>query len=322
MRKTTIVIQGAASISEVPGIEHIVSQAELVCANNTQQLLEVLPDAEILLGWNFRAGNLRDAWNHANKLRWIHWCGAGIDAVLFPELRESNVVLTNSRGVFDQAMAEYVLGLIIAMTKQFPQTLAFQSQRQWKHRYTECITARTVLVVGVGSIGRVIARLLSATGLVVSGVGTRARDNDADFGAIHNANNLNDVLPDADYVVNIVPLTEKTAHLFGEQQFKAMKPSAYFINVGRGASVDETALIDALKTNEIAGAALDVFEKEPLPENSPLWTLPNVIVSPHMSGDFVGHLEALVTVFIDNFQRYQAGEPLLNIVDKKAGYVS
>ncbi|MDH3694804.1 MAG: D-2-hydroxyacid dehydrogenase, partial [Gammaproteobacteria bacterium] len=121
--KTKIVIQGATSISEVPGIDAIANQAELVCANDTRQLQQALSDADILLGWDFKAGSLRDAWNSTKMLRWIHWCGAGVDAVLFPELRDSDVVLTNSRGVFDQAMAEYVLGLIIAMTKRFPQTL-------------------------------------------------------------------------------------------------------------------------------------------------------------------------------------------------------
>ncbi len=316
-----IIIQGAASISEVPGIETIANRAELICANDTEQLRDALSDGEILLGWDFKAGSLRDAWSSAKKLHWIHWCGAGVDAVLFPELRNSDVVLTNSRGIFDQAMAEYVLGLIIALTKQFPQTLAFQRRCQWRHRLTENITGRRVLLVGVGSIGRSIARLLTAAGMNVYGVGTRARDNDADFGAIAGIDDLNSLLPDADYVINIVPLTQKTTHLFGAPQFKAMKATAHFINVGRGASVNEKALIEALAKNEIAGAALDVFETEPLPENSPLWAMPNVIVSPHMSGDFRGHLEELARVFVENFRRYQSGERLMNIVDKKLGYV-
>jgi len=255
-------------------------------------------------------------------LRWIHWCGAGVDAVLFPELRDSDVVLTNSRGVFDQAMAEYVLGLIIAMTKRFPQTLEFQHQRRWQHRFTECISGRTALIVGVGSIGRTIARLLSAVGLNVCGVGTRARDGDTDFGVISGVDDLDALLAGADYVINIVPLTPDTTHLFGAKQFKVMKSTARFINVGRGASVDEAALIAALNNDDIAGAALDVFEVEPLPESSPLWATPNVIISPHMSGDYHGHLEELARVFIDNYQRYRSGESLINIVDKKAGYVT
>jgi len=319
--KTKIAIQGAASISEIPGIDAITNQAELMCANDTQQLREALDDAEILLGWDFKAGSLRDAWNSTKTLRWIHWCGAGVDAVLFPELRDSDVVLTNSRGVFDQAMAEYVLGLIIAMTKQFPQTLEFQRQRQWQHRFTECISGRTALIVGVGSIGRTIARLLSAVGLNVGGIGTRARDGDPDFGAIRGVDDLDALLLGADYVINIVPLTPDTTHLFGAKQFKAMKSTARFVNVGRGASVDETALIAALNNDDIAGAALDVFEVEPLPESGPLWTMPNVIVSPHMSGDFDGHLAELARIFIDNFKRYQSDEPLINVVDKKLGYV-
>ena len=178
-----------------------------------------------------------------------------------------------------------------------------------------------VLVVGVGDIGREIARVCKAFGLSVSGVGRTARAGDDDFSIIHAQSDLNAVLPEADYVVLITPLTAETENIFGAEQFSAMKPSAQFINLGRGQLVDETALITALDTGEIASAALDVFREEPLLPENPMWDARNVVISPHMSGDFHGHLDVLAQQFFDNFERYRHAQPLLNIVDKQAGFV-
>jgi len=317
-----IVIQGAACADQVPGLAAIESDAELRFADSTHALAQALPGAAILLGWKFSEAGLRGVWSHADRLRWIHWTGAGVDAVLFPELVESDVILTNSRGVFDRAMAEYVLGLILCFAKRFPETTRHQEQRLWQHRLGELIVGSRALVVGVGSIGREIARMLTRAGLHVEGVGRRARGNDEDFVAVHGQADLNAVLPEADYVVIVVPLTDETRGLFGTAQLAAMKPTARLINVARGAVLDEPALVKALAQGGIAGAALDVTAIEPLPVDSPLWSMPQVIVSPHMSGDFVGYPEVLVSAFIENFQRFDAGQPLLNVVDKASGFVS
>ena len=318
---TIVVVQGAAGAEEVPGIERLGGETELRFATTAVELGVALPGAEVLLGWDFTSADLRSAWDRARDLRWIHWGGVGVDAVLFPELAASGVVLTNSRGVFDRAMAETVLGLIIAFAKALPETLALQARREWRHRLTERIEGSRVLVVGVGSIGRTVARLLRAAGMRVSGVGRTARDGDPDFDTVHGSDALITALANADYVVLVAPLTERTARMFGRRQFRAMKPGARFINVGRGPTVDEAALVEALDEGAIAGAALDVFEAEPLADDSPLWSRPNVIVSPHMSGDFIGYPEVLVEQFIANFRRWRAGEPLLNVVDKTLGFV-
>lgn len=317
-----LVVLGAASASDLPLSNLLLDRATLTFATATDELRRALPGTGILLGWDFRADQLRKAWDAGTDLKWIHWCGAGVDAALFPALQKSDVILTNARGAFDQAMAEYVLGLVIAMARSFASTFAAKSSRTWAYQLTETILDRHALVVGVGSIGRCVARLLGAAGMRVSGVGRTARDSDADFDRIHGVGELNSVLPEADVVINVTPLTEQTRNLFSKAQFSAMKASSRFINIGRGASVDENALIEALGNGSIKGAALDVFQTEPLPEDSPLWEVENLIISPHMSGDIYGYRETVMKQFIDNLDRYLSGKSLLNVVDKAAGFVT
>ena len=320
--KPILLVQGIEKISEVPRLEELIDEAEIRCANSADDLRRLLPGAEVMLGWNFRAASLRDAWNAADRLRWIHWAGAGVDAALFDELAHSDVSLTNARGVFDRPMAEWVLGMIIAFAKRFPQTMASQARAEWHYRMSELVAGKRALVVGVGSIGRAVARLLRAAGMNVEGVGRSARDGDPDFGHVSAIDELHARLAGADYVVLITPLTEQTRGLFGAAEFAAMNQRARFINIGRGALVDESALLDALQQGTIAGAALDVFVEEPLPPESPFWTAPNCLVSPHMSGDYAEFETAMADQFIDNWRRYRSGEPLLNLVDKSLGFAA
>ena len=320
-RRTTVVIQGVESAGEVPGLDALSGDAVFRCASSLDALREALPGAEVLLGWSFAADDVTRAFDCADRLRWIQWGGAGVDAALFPALVESDVVLTNLRGVFDQAMAEYTLGMIFAFAKDFRRTVALQRGRTWSHRPTEKVAGTRALVVGAGSIGRATARTLRAAGIEVDAVGRRARDGDPDFGRVHGNGDLDRMLGSADWVVLITPLTAETRGMFGAARFAAMKPTARFFNLGRGALVDEPALIEALSGRIIAGAGLDVFTEEPLPAGSPLWEMENVIVSPHMSGDFQGYAPVAADVFIGNFHRFRAGEPLVNVVDKRLGFV-
>ncbi len=317
-----IVVQGAKGPEEVPGISAIADQAELRFAPDEAALRTALPGADVLLGWNFKAGGLKNVWDQAQHLKWIHWSGAGVDAVLFDELRDSDITLTNVRGAFDRPMAEWTLGHVIGFAKGTYDTFRRQGERRWEHRETEMIQGKSVLIVGVGSIGRECARVLGAMDMIISGVGRTARKGDPDFGEIHAVTTLSAHLPEADYVILITPLTEDTRGLFGADEFAAMKKTARFINIGRGPLVDEAALVAALENGEIAGAALDVFVTEPLPEDSPFWDAPNCIVSPHMSGDFVGFESTMTDMFIRNLARYERGEELVNVVDKAAGFVA
>ncbi len=320
--KPVLLVQGVKHIDEVPRLSELADQAEIRFATTVEELQCQLPGAEAMLGWNFRADNLRDAWAAAGGLRWIHWAGAGVDAAMFDELVQSDVQLTNARGVFDRPMAEWVLGMIISFAKQFPQTLAYQQQSEWNYRLSEMVTGKRALVVGVGSIGREVGRLLATVGMEVEAVGRSARDGDADFGHVHAIDELHDCLARADYVVLITPLTEQTRGLFAAAEFAAMKPQARFLNIGRGALVVEDDLLAALHNGGIAGAALDVFVEEPLPQQSPLWKAPNCLVSPHMSGDFAEYENVMADQFIGNWKRYLAGDRLANLVDKNLGFVA
>jgi phosphoglycerate dehydrogenase-like enzyme len=316
-----ILINGAAHISEIPGLEDAEINAELLFAADELQLGKLLPDAEILLGWNFRGRELESYWSQARKLQWIHWCGAGVDAVLFDGLANSEVTLTNSRGIFDLAMAEYVLGYILSETKQFPASAAAQAERRWDYKISPRLAGQTAVIFGVGSIGRAVAALLKAAGLRVIGVGRSKRGGDGVFECIESQSSSGEVIKQADWIIGVLPSTGDTMDFFDSEIFQSMKPTARFINIGRGTAVDESALIESLAHHRIAGAMLDVFKQEPLPEDSPIWTTENLVVSPHISGDYNEYPSDIVALFLDNLECYMEGNPLKNIVDKKLGFV-
>lgn len=316
-----IVVNGAAEIGDVPGLSAIADSHTIAFAKDEAALAAALPGAEVLLGWNFRGRDLPNAWQHAGDLKWIHWCGAGVDAVLFPELVASDVSLTNARGCFDRAMAEYVFGMMLVHAKGFDQMVADQTRRNWNYRMTERVTGTRAVILGVGSIAREVAELLKSAGIEVAGIGRTARSGVPVFGEVHGAADASGLVAAADWVIGVLPSTPETKGHFDAAFFANMKPTARFYNIGRGTAVDEPALIDALKGGVIAGAGLDVFATEPLPDDDPIWTAPNLLVSPHISGDFIGHQEAMVDQFLGNLERYLDGQPLANVVDKEAGYV-
>ena len=315
-----IVVNGARSVDDVPGLAAAVVKADVICAPTSEALAEHLPGAEVLLGWNFRGRELADNWKRVDTLKWIHWCGAGVDAALFPELARSDVALTNARGIFDHAMAEYVLGYMLSEVKLFRETWEHQGRQEWTHRLTRRLDGTKAVILGVGSIGRSIARLLTSVGVEVCGVGRSTRTDDPDFGHIYSKADSESALNSADWAIGVMPLTEETKNYFDAPFFALLQPSAYFINIGRGASLDETALLNALETEKISGAMLDVFQTEPLPSGNPLWTAPNLFVSPHMSGDYEEHQRDMAQQFLDNLELYLAGKPLNNPVDKTLGF--
>ena len=318
---TKVVVMGATPEDAPSGLEMVTDVVDVVPAATTEALAGSLPGAAVLFAWRPRSGLLRPVWSQAADLEWIQSASAGVDGLLFPELVESHVVVTNARGVFDEAIGEFTLGVLLLFAKGFPGVTERQRRREWAHRDTERLAGKRLLVVGAGSIGHAIGRVTGGLGMVVRAVARTARPGNEVFRVIHGSDELADACGWADFVVNVLPSTPETRHAFDDRAFSAMRPSTRFVNVGRGATVDEAALIRALEEGGIAGAALDVFEEEPLSSESPLWDLPNVMVSPHMSGEFAGWREALVELFIENLERYLTGRPLRNVVDKERGYV-
>ncbi|MFD8824982.1 D-2-hydroxyacid dehydrogenase [Streptomyces sp. NPDC059605] len=274
-----------------------------------------LPEADVLLVWDFASDAVRAAWpGEGPRPAWVHTASAGVDRLLCPELVASDTVLTNARGIFERPVAEYVTALMLAFAKDLPGTLDLQQRRQWRHRESGTLANSRAVVVGAGPIGREIARLLMPLGVKVALVGRTARRT------VHGPEDLDRLAALADWVICAAPLTEATRGLFDARFFGLMQPSARFVNVGRGPVVVEEDLADALRKRWIAGAALDVFEQEPLGPASPLWDVPDLIVSPHMSGDTVGWRDRLGEQFVAMYELWLAGSPLPNVVDKRRGY--
>jgi phosphoglycerate dehydrogenase-like enzyme len=318
--KPVVTVLTAPSEPEPPGLDAVKARAEVRFAHDKDTLLKALPGTEVMMVTDFRTEALEAAWSSADALKWIHATSAGVDALMFPALVNGDVTVTNARGIFDRSIAEYVLCTILMFAKDFPRTTRLQMKHEWKHRDTERAEGQQVLVVGAGSIGRQIGRLVAAAGLKPHGIARTARQEDPDFVAVHGNDDLYNQLGHADYVVIAAPLTSQTEGLFDKKAFKAMKNTARLINIGRGPIVKTDDLIDALNNGDIAGAGLDVFEEEPLPENHPLWDMENVIMTAHMAGDFIGWKRALTDQFLDNLDRWHRGEELFNLVNKKLGY--
>lgn len=294
--------------------------AEVFVAYDAASLEAVAADADALFVWDGHGDLVDRAIALAPRLRWVHSSSTGVNDLITPALTASGVVLTNSRGVLDRAIAEYVLGMYIAHRKGFGQTRALQAERRWQHRTTLMVSGTNAVVVGTGAIGRETARLLAAVGVSVTLVGRRAAD-DAEFGAIMPSSELAGVVSDAQLLVMLAPLTPATQHLLNQTVLDALPSDAYLVNVGRGGLIDEAALTAHISKGKLAGAGLDVFAEEPLPVESPLWSDPNVFVSPHMAGDFEGFDAALVQRFFELLRDRTAGRPLNHVVDTSLGYV-
>jgi phosphoglycerate dehydrogenase-like enzyme len=316
-----LVVVLAGAEDPPPGIEAAESDVRLRYAGGADDLTHAAHEADAVYAWRPGRDRLRAAWPSFRRLRWIQSASAGVDSLLFADLVASDVVVTNARGVFDDAIAEWTIGMLLVFATDTLRTLALQRQARWEHRETRRLAGSRLVVVGPGPIGRAIARRGRGLGMDVTAVG-RSERHDHELGKVASIERLHEVLATADHVVNTLPLTPRTAAVFDADAFGAMSRTATFVNVGRGGTVDEPALAEALRTGEIGAAALDVFAEEPLPSNSPLWSMPNVVVSPHMCGDFRGWERAAVAVFVDNAARWVRGAPLRNVVDKRLGFAT
>jgi D-2-hydroxyacid dehydrogenase (NADP+) len=276
-------------------------------------------DVDVAIVWHFAPELLRKA----KRLKWVHFAMAGVDDALHPALVESPVLVTSSVSVHAQPVAEHAFAMILAFARGLVIASANQHERRWARREVVYsiheLHDMTLGVVGLGHIGRAVAGLGKAFGMHVLGVSRHGAD-DENVDEVYAADGLPKVLTRADFVVLCVPLTAETRGIIGVDEFRLMKESAYLINVARGPLVREDMLIEALRHRWIAGAGLDVFETEPLPPDHPLYNLDNVIISPHVAGVTPYYWERMAKLFVDNFQKFLAGEEPSTKVDKERGY--
>lgn len=286
--------------------------------SSRKQFDALLAEAEIIYG----SGSPTNVIARAPKLKWIQTTNAGVDDFWDSDIIRSSVIVTNTRGMHAISIGECVLELMLMFVKKMPLCFQLKQERQWKRFSLTVLHSKTVGIVGLGRIGREVARLSKAFGMRVLATrrSTKQVTHARNVDILLPQDRLPQLLSESDFVVLTLPLTSETNKLIGEEELRSMKPSAYLINIGRGNVVDEATLIRALEENWIAGAGLDVFATEPLPTESRLWDLPNVIFSPHVAGEIEDYYMQATDLFCENLRRYLNGKKLRNVVDKKKGY--
>lgn len=322
MAKITVVVLGDPSEPTLKLLDSLGSEVDLSISKTADGLGEALAEARVLFNWSGTRAEIVNVLARAPKLEWVHARYAGLDGIMSPELQASPIPLTNGRGTFSQSLGEFVIAGALYWAKDFPRMLRAKAEHRWEVFDILELSTQTMGIVGHGDIGRAIARRAKAFGMNVLALrrDTTPRAGDEDVDKVYPNSELHTMLPECDYVVVAAPLTPTTKHLMSTAEFNCMKESAIIMNVGRGPVIDEAAMTEALRTKRIRGAALDVFEVEPLPADSPLWDLDNVFISAHTSDHTRDWLNDAAMFFVEQFARWKNNEPLKNIADKNAGY--
>jgi phosphoglycerate dehydrogenase-like enzyme len=323
MPELTVIALANPTLPQLKLLERLPKSTEVVIGDSVTTVEKAAPFADVIFHWPGRRELLQEVWKMAPRVRWVHSMWAGLENVLFPELLESPVILTNGRGVFSQSLGEFVLGSILFFAKDFRRMIRSQEAGIWDPFDVEEVSRQTVGILGYGEIGRAVARRSKALGMKVLALRHRPELSSSDDPLIDELippENMTELMRRSDYLVAALPNTPLTRSLIGAPELRAMKPTAVIINVGRGPVIDEPALISALREKRIRGAALDVFETEPLPAGHAFFGLDNVLLSPHCADHTSDWLDQAIQLFLDNFERFQKGEPLRNVVNKKLGY--
>jgi phosphoglycerate dehydrogenase-like enzyme len=268
--------------------------------------LAAIGDAEILLAGEFT----KEMFASARELKWIQATSAGVDRFLFPEFVASEVILTNARGVYSSPGSDHVLAAVLSFARGFNRFARLQAAHKWQKFQMDELQGQTIGIIGLGNIGREIERKAKCFGMNVLAASRKTT----------NSSQLGPLLEQSDFVVLSLPLTRETRGLIGQENLSRMKKTAFLINIGRGQLVKQKELVAALREGKIAGAALDVFEEEPLPSDSELWDMENVIITPHIAGDSKQEMARILDIFCENLNRYRSRMPLINVVDKQVGY--
>ena len=314
-----LLIIGSWDQNRFAGVKEAFPQVEFIAASKRDEILREIADADAVFG-----GVTREAFLAAKRLKWIQNTGAGVDRLApIAELAESDVIVTNTRGAHAATIAEHAFGLLISLARNLPQIFQAQQDHDWNVRFDNPmvgLSGMTLGMVGLGNIGRAIAKRGYAFDMNVIAIDAHDVPKPDYVTELRLSDGLDDLLRRSDVVAVTTPRTPNTAGLLGEQQLGLMKPTSYLLVVSRGGIVDEDALARMLRDGRLAGAGLDVTATEPLPENSPLWDTPNLLITPHCSGGSAFTSANVIAIFRENLRRYLAGEPLTNLVDLKLGY--
>lgn len=332
--KANILVVAGGDSPELAVLEKLPPGAKVVAIGQTAAELDAKGldwgSIDVLLncGVGKNAGkrdDIREMWPRLTSLQWLHSASAGLEHLLFPELVEGPVVLTNAKGVYSHSLAEYALTGCSWFAKDFPRMLAAKAEAKWDPYDVEELRGKTMGIVGYGDIGRATAQLARAFRMRVVALRRRAElseDEKAEgvLAGLYGPDRLHDLMSACDYIVVATPHTPETDKIISREAIAAMRPNGVLVNVGRGKCVDEEALVEALSARRIRGAVLDVFAEEPLPPASPLWSLPNVFLSPHCADRTKEFQWESLERFVDNVGRYMSGDDLIAVCDKRAGY--
>jgi phosphoglycerate dehydrogenase-like enzyme len=323
MKRKTILVLANLDAPQLSMLGELRGNANVVIGNSIESFERAAPDAEIVFNWSGSLSLLRQVFLMSPKLHWVHSRSVGLERTLFPELMASDVTLTNGSGVFSPSLGEFALGAILYFAKDFRRMVRNQMAGLWEPFEVMPVSGQTVGIVGYGDIGHAVAARVRVLGMSVLAVKRHvpARDEpDPLVDRIYSPNRRIEMLSRCDYVVVAAPLNAETRGLIAEAEFAAMKKTAVVVNIARGPVIDESAMIKGLTERTIKGAALDVFDEEPLPEGHVFYQLDNVLLSPHCADHTPDWLDNAMRFFLAQFERFRRGEPLLNVVDKKLGY--
>lgn len=322
----TLLVIGDPAAAYLKPLAELPPETNIIVSKDREKLREAAADADVILNGDFQDPTLlTGTFPHATKVRWVHALMAGVDKVLSPEIVASDVPMTNGRGLFRRALGEWTVGAMLYFAYEYRRLIRNQEAGKWEGFDHPTLFGRTLGIVGYGAIGREIAVRAKPFGMRIvamrrSHVQSKSSAADSLVDQFYARGHLDEMLAECDYVALAMPLTAETRGMIGKAQIAAMKPTAVLINVGRGLTIDEAALISALESGNIRGAALDVFATEPLPAGHVFYRLENVLLSPHTADRSPESRSGAVRFFLENFKRFCNQEPLENIVDKHAGY--
>lgn len=319
MKRKAVITHNLAD-RELAMIKDVIPDWEIITGKDEKVWKDHLKDAEIIAGW--KKGIEQECLGEQSQLKWLQSWSAGVDSLPLETMKARGITLTSANGVHSFPISETIFALILGLSRKIHTYVKNQQTKVWHHANMKLeIHHKTIGIIGVGAIGKETAKIAKAFGMKVIGIRHSGKPEE-NVDEMYTSSELDAILPQCDYVVVTLPLTKETRHLFGKGQFEKMKPSAFFINIGRGEIVRESELIASLKNGGIAGAGLDVFATEPLPEDSPLWEMENVIITPHTAGSTENYDKRVIhDIFIPNLHDYLSGKnPSINLVDFSKGY--